>query len=264
MVSHSTPWEASGAVSKNAAIMQEVKQIAETIHRSIQVTVDCLSYHEDKKVPILDLKVWLQTASGDGNGSTVLLHEYFYKDVATRAVVDARSAVPIETKRITLIQEVLRILRNCSRRLPWDTVRDHIQAFCARMQFSGHDLRMRTRVVEGAVAAYKRQIQRDKAGEVPLYRPRGWHVEERVRKKRSKRSEWFRGKRGQHESVIFIPATPGSVLKRRYLQVIWNSSISFAVVVVPGLSLRKRIQRSDPFKAEVCSRADVCLVCGGG
>ena len=34
--------------------------------------------------------------------------------------------------------------------------------------------------MEAAVAAYKRQIQRDKAGEVPLYRPRGWHVEERV------------------------------------------------------------------------------------
>ena len=259
-----TRGEAAPSVLDDATIMQQVKLIAETIHRSIQVTVDCPSYHEDKKVPILDLKVWLQTASGDGNGSTVLLHEYFYKDVATRAVVDARSAVPIETKRITLIREGQRILRNCSRRLPWDTVRDHIQAFCARMQFSGHDLRMRTRVVEGAVAAYKRQIQRDKAGEVPLYRPRGWHVEERVRKKRSKRSEWFRGKRGQHESVIFIPATPGSVLKRRYLQVIWNSGISLAVVEVPGHSLKKRIQRSDPFKSEVCSRADVCLVCGGG
>ena len=107
--------------------MQQVKLIAETIHRSIQISVDCPAYHADKKFPILDLKVWLQTASGDGNGSTVLLHKYFYKDVATRAVVDARSAVPIETKRITLIQEVLRILRNCSRRLPWDTVRDHIQ-----------------------------------------------------------------------------------------------------------------------------------------
>ena len=49
---------------------------------------------------------------------------------------------------------------------------------------------MRTRVVEGAVAAYKRQIQRDKAGEVPLYRLRGWHVEERARMKQRKRSEY--------------------------------------------------------------------------
>ena len=258
-----TQGEAAPSIPDDAAIMQEVKQIAETIHRSIQVTVDCPAYHDDKKVPILDLKVWLQTVTGGVDGSTVLLlHEYYYKDVATKAVVDVRSAVPVETKRITLIQEVLRILRNCSRRLPWSTVRDHIQTFCARMQFSGHDLRMRTRVVEAAVAAYKKQVQRDKAGEVPLYRPRGWNVEERVRKKRRKKSEWFRGKR-QHESVIFVPATPGSVLKRRYLQVIWNSGINLAVVEVPGHSLKKRIQRSDPFKPDVCSRADVCLVCGG-
>ena len=93
-----TQGEAAHSVPDDAAIMQEVKLIDETIHRSIQVTIDCPAYHEDKKVQILDLKVWLQAVSGDGNGSTVLLNEYYYKDVATRAVVDVRSAVPIETK----------------------------------------------------------------------------------------------------------------------------------------------------------------------
>ena len=106
--------DAPTSVPDDAAIMQEVKLIAETIHRSIQVTVDCPAYHEDRKVPILDLKVWLQSGLGDGNGSTVLLHEYYHKDVATSAAVDVSSAVPIETKRITLIQEVLRILWNCA------------------------------------------------------------------------------------------------------------------------------------------------------
>ena len=47
-----------------------------------------------------------------------------------------------------------------------------------------------------------------------------------------------------------------------HLQVIRNSGISHAVVEVPGHNLKKRIQRFDPFKSEVCSRADVCLVCG--
>ena len=97
--------DAQTSVPDGAAIMQEVKLIAETIHRSIQVTVDCPAYHEDRKVPILDLKVWLQSGLGNGNGSTVLLHEYYYKDVATDAAVDVSWAVPIETKRIILIQE---------------------------------------------------------------------------------------------------------------------------------------------------------------
>ena len=53
-----TQGEAAPSIPDDAAIMQEVKLIAETIHRSIQVTVDCPAYHDDKKVPILDLKVW--------------------------------------------------------------------------------------------------------------------------------------------------------------------------------------------------------------
>ena len=194
--------------------------------------------------------------------SVFVLHEYYYKEVATRAVVNVRSAVPTQTKRIILTQEVLRILRNCSRRLPWSTVCDHIQSFSARMQFSGHNQRMRVQVVRAAVATYKRQVQRDRDGEVPLYRPRGWKKGERVQKKRSRRRGWFRGKRGQNETVVFVPATPGSELKRKYQHVIRNSGIHIAVTEVPGLSLKRRIQRSDPFKSDVCNKVDSCMICG--
>ena len=39
--------------------MGMVQQIANEIHRSIEVTTDYPSRNEDKKVPILDLRVWL-------------------------------------------------------------------------------------------------------------------------------------------------------------------------------------------------------------
>ena len=42
-------------VEEERDIMQRVKQIAESIHNSIRVTVDCPSFHEDRKLPILDL-----------------------------------------------------------------------------------------------------------------------------------------------------------------------------------------------------------------
>ena len=174
-----------------------------------------------------------------------------------------RSAVPTDTKRIILTQEVLRILRNCSRRLPWDVVCEHVQSFSARMQYSGHTIGMRAKVVQAAVLAYRKQVVSDEAGEVPLYRPRGWKKSDRVKSKRSRKSGWFKGRRGQNESVVFIPATPGSILKQRFQQVIQRSQIGIAVVEVPGRSLKKRIQRSDPFKSHVCSKIDSCMVCGG-
>ena len=122
---------------------------------------------------------------------------------------------------------------------------------------------MRAKVVQAAVTAYNNQVKRDEAGEVPLYRPREWKMSDRVKKKRRKKSGWFKGRKGQNESVVFVPATPSSVLKRRYLHAIQISGINIAVVEVPGRSLKKRVQRSDPFKSDVCGRVDSCMVCGG-
>ena len=85
-----------------------------------------------------------------------VIHEYYYKEVATRAVVNRRSAVPTETKRIILTQEVLRILRNCSRLLPWGVVCEHVQLFSARMQYSGHRIGTRAKIVQAAISAYSR------------------------------------------------------------------------------------------------------------
>ena len=87
-----------------------------------------------------------------------VLHEYYYKEVATRAVVNRRSAVPTDTQRIILTQEVLRILRNCSRLLPWGVVCEYVQLFSARMQYSGHRIGMRAKVVQAAILAYRKQV----------------------------------------------------------------------------------------------------------
>ena len=83
----------------------------------------------------------------------LVLHEYYHKDVASRAVINARSAVPWRDKRTILTQEILRVLRNCSRHLPWGEVCAHVETYCARMQFSGYDKRFRTQVVRSALNA---------------------------------------------------------------------------------------------------------------
>ena len=50
-----------------------------------------------------------------------IMHEYYYKDVATKAVVDARSAMPWIDKRTVITQEILRILLRCSPDLSCNT-----------------------------------------------------------------------------------------------------------------------------------------------
>ena len=88
--------------------------------------------------------------------------------------MNARSALPSKTKRTIHTQEILRILRNCSRQLPFEVARTHVEEYVMRMQYSGYDREFRAQVVESAVKAYERILEKDRRGEEPLYRPREW------------------------------------------------------------------------------------------
>ena len=96
-----------------------------------------------------------------------------------------------------------------------------------------------------------------------MYRPREWKKDERIRDKRAKKRDWFRGKDGDKEAVIFIPATPGSELQKRFKKVIKEAKVGIAVVELAGTSMKRRLQRSDPFKEDVCRKASKCMVCSG-
>ena len=247
-------------------IMTRVQRIGNEVHSSIELTFDCPSRNPDRKMPILDLKVWLASMFDEvtHESRVLVLHEYYHKDVASRAVINARSAVPWRDKRTILTQEILRVLRNCSRHLPWGEVCAHVETYCARMQFSGYDKRFRTQVVRSAVSAYDKMIEKDMNGEEPLYRPRNWKRVERAKSRRKKRGEWFKGGGQGNETVIFVPATPGSELKRRYEKVIKAAKVKVAVAEVPGANLKRRLQKSDPFRESKCRDVAKCMVCGDG
>ena len=240
--------------------MQLFQRLANTIHPSIQVTIDYPTNHHDAKLPSLDLKLWTEQR----NNHTVIVHEHYCKDVASKAVINARSAVPWKNKRTILTQEILRILRNCSIDLPWERVSEHVTEFTARMQYSGYSQEFRAEVVKSALHAYDQMKARDNAGDEPMYRPREWRRVERAEARRDKRGSWFRGKESANETVVFIPATPNSELRRRYVEVINRSGVGIAVAEVPGTTLKQVLQKSD-VEGGGCGEEN-CLTCkeGGG
>ena len=76
---------------------------------------------------------------------------------------------------------------------------------------------------------------------------------ERAEARREKKSEWFRGKEGWNQSVIiFVPATSGSELKKRYLDTIQKAEVRIAVAAVPGSTAKSKIQKSNPFQSRKC------------
>lgn len=160
-----------------------------------------------------------------------------------------------------MTQEVLRILKNCCVELPWEQVIQHVNVITMRMQFSGYNKKFRYEVVNSALKAYRTMLLKDLAGKVPLYRPKGWMEKEREEAKRLKKNNWY--KSSNYKSVIFVPATPSSMLKKRLQRDVNESGLKIKIVEKSGTSIKRILQRSDPFKEKKCSKDD-CLVCSTG
>ena len=155
--------------------------MGDKIHDSIQLETDCPENHSDRKVPILDIKVWV-------NNKGIIMHEYYSKPVSSKSVVDARSAMPWKTKRTVLTQDLLRVILRCSPELEWEEKKKHIEEYILRLQFSGYKERFRKEIVNSAINAYEKIKRRVENGERPMYRTKQWKQKERSKEKRGKKT----------------------------------------------------------------------------
>ena len=249
-----------------------IREVGNEIHPSIQLEMDCPSLHDDQKLPLLDIKMWTEklsdreketNSSENGReGKSIIMHEYYYKEVATRAVVDARSAMPWRDKRTVITQEILRILLRCSPELPWNTTTTHVNEYMKRLQYSHYDKKFREEVWRSALKAYRSIREKDEKGKQPLYRPKQWQRAERKRKRRAKKEDWY--KKGGNRTVIFVPTTPGSQLRKRYEEVVRKTNLKVKVVEKSGMTVKSILQKSDPFTRPGCNTEEDCMVCKGG
>ena len=80
--------------------------IANQIEPGLSVTIDCPSLNEDRRMLVLDLKIWV-----DNEGEVPRITYSFYKKkVSSKYTMLKRSAVSEGTKKATIFQEGLRRL----------------------------------------------------------------------------------------------------------------------------------------------------------
>ena len=82
--------------------MRKMENWGNQIHQSIGIKVDYPSRHEDPKMPIFDLKIWVKDRE---ENQRVVAHEFYYKEVVTKAMAHSWSAMPHSIKRTTITQE---------------------------------------------------------------------------------------------------------------------------------------------------------------
>ena len=168
--------------------MERLKQIGDSIHSSNKLEADFPSNHTDSKLPLLDIKMWVEKKE---NSKVRIMHEFFQKEVSSKLVVHARSSLPWTAKRTVLTQEILRVLLRCSPDLSWEITKTHVEDFLLRIQFSGYTIKFQAEVLKSAIAAYREIQKEDCQGNKPIYRPNSWKRKERQENRREKKTKWY-------------------------------------------------------------------------
>ena len=133
--------------------------MANNIHPMIQLDEDHQHNHQDGKLPILDLKVWV---SEDKSGNQRLRWQYYRKPMANWLLLPAESAMSLVTKRTTLTQYGLRILRNTSLEISWDVKAEMLSEFCERMKDSGYNQKFRAQVIDSILKGPTDKVSRQR------------------------------------------------------------------------------------------------------
>ena len=90
-------------------------------------------------MPALDVQLWVEGVR--------VKYQNFRKSTANNMVLMKSSAQPDKTKRTSLTQEGIRILRNTSLELPWHVAAGHLSRLSSQMRGSGYEEQFRLEVI---------------------------------------------------------------------------------------------------------------------
>ena len=161
-------------------------------------------------------------------------------------------------KTNVMINEIDRILRNCSIYLGWEEKAKWIEHFVQRLQFSGYDQEFRHKVVEKALRKHDQRIERYTQTNI-MYPIK---TQEEKQKAKREKNEWY-ARDGKFESVMFVEATPGGRLKKQIQQTTKRMNLKIKIVERVSSTIKHILQKSDPFEKVSCWRLD-CEVCRRG
>ena len=236
--------------------MREVVKMASSINEMIQMTGDCPSLNNDGRMPLLNTKVWVEEG--------LLLYENYRKPMANPLMMLEMSAMPANMKRTVLTQEVVRIRRNMSKRLPWEATVKHLNDFSERLKLSGYDEDYRFQVIKSGVEGFDKMLIEEQTGGRPINRHRSWEEDQRQKKKELQKKNWFRT--GGYDVPLFVPHTPRGALakamREKEAQNNQGRKIRFKIIEKGGVSLERKLRRSNPWAGGKCGRPR-CFQCRG-
>ena len=234
-------------------VMESVKRIADSIDPNLTVSTDVCTNHPDRRLPLLDIKAWI---GEDCTGKVRILHTFYMKDVSSRLVMTTSSSHGDSMRKSVMVNELVRVMRNCSIHLDWNNeAAKHLSYYMRRLQWSGFSKEERYNLLVKALGKYDARKER--------FMETGTMYEQTGDVETQKRSaDWYKYN-GKYESVLFVEATPRSELKKSVQRLVKKHKLKILVVERAGSTTKSVLQKSDPFEHLSCGRDD-CVPCKNG
>ena len=231
------------------AFKDRLLHLANGLMDGIVMEADMPSNYDDKKLPILNMKCWLE----DG----ILYYQHYEKPISSKRLIPYRSAHASNCKRSVHVEAIVTICVNTSRLLSWDdyfvpVLRDYM----VRMMQDGYPEDYRRSVLKQGLARYEEKLAAADRGERPLNRPTGYRKVERKREKKLKKRNWFA--RSGYAAPVVIPATPGSVLLHRMRAVAdkeKNPKLRLRICERGGVQISRQLMKSNVTQTGNCGDA---------
>ena len=234
-----------------------VQQIANSIWKHIQFTVEVPSLSANGLIPMLDMQVGI-----DQKGKIV--RQFYSKPVSTPFTILARSAHPWQTKRSTLTQEGVRRLLNTSSNCSEVTRNKIVSEWDDKMNRSGYDKKFRSSVIKAAIQSYNSKVLIASEGGRPLYRPFSYQSSEYDLNKVIASHTWYTGKAQQrNQAPLIIDPTPSGTMEGEIKSILANAARTTDVRIKFCTRGGRKVAskaKSDPFASMKCDRVE-CPVC---
>ena len=127
--------------------MKVIQQVANSLDNAIKVTFDAPSLHDDKRVPILDVKVNM-------NNKGKIEYIFYKKPMANRLGTLKSSAYSVKNKMTILTQECFRRLHNTSESVGDKIKQDILNEYMIDLKLSGYNEKERENVLKGGINTY--------------------------------------------------------------------------------------------------------------
>ena len=204
--------------------------MVDTVWTFIQVTLDCPGLNKSEMVPILDLQVRMEDHQEEVEGLgrvevQQIIWRFYEKPMNSPYVILEASAMPIKVKITTMVQEVIRRMRNMNEKVEEREVKEELSKFCMKMKRSGYGEAVRRDVI---LSGYKRMRRNQEEGRRKMYRKQEEGKELRWAMKIKGKETWYKGKNKEEGEDMEEDGRETRVGGGRYIGGIWWKEVDKA------------------------------------